>query len=74
MPIHEHTYTQLTKDVNVIYINKLKTKKVKKKNRKKIIFKLDKKRIFIIFARFSGVVFHFLLILISVVFLENIFT
>ena len=26
MPIHEHTYTQLTKDVNVIYINKLKRK------------------------------------------------
>lgn len=29
MPIHEHTYTQLTKDVNVIYINKLKTKNKK---------------------------------------------
>lgn len=29
MPIHEHTYTQLTKDVNVIYINKLKKKQKK---------------------------------------------
>lgn len=32
MPIHEHTYTQLKpKDVNVIYINKLKNKKKQKK-------------------------------------------